>query len=59
MGGVHRNPRTIIRKLPQAKSIGDDEMLRFSQQISPLLAQLDEYHQATQFALLDTDSASR
>lgn len=50
MNGVHRNPRTIIRKLPQAKSIAKTEMLRFSQQISPLLAQLDEYHQATQLA---------
>lgn len=56
MGGVHRNPRTIIRKLPQAKSIGEDEMLRFSQQVSPLLAQLDQYHQETQLAVIDTDS---
>lgn len=52
MNGVHRNPRTIIRKLPQAKSIADAEMLRFAQQISPLLAQLDQYHQATQLALV-------
>ncbi|MCW8196226.1 peptidoglycan DD-metalloendopeptidase family protein [Proteobacteria bacterium 005FR1] len=51
MNGVHRNPRTIISKLPQAKSIAGAEMLRFSQQISPLLAQLDEFHQATQLAL--------
>jgi murein DD-endopeptidase MepM/ murein hydrolase activator NlpD len=55
MNGVHRNPRTIIRKLPQAKSIADSEMLRFSQQVSPLLAQLDQYHQATQLAVADTD----
>jgi murein DD-endopeptidase MepM/ murein hydrolase activator NlpD len=51
MNGVHRNPRTIISKLPQARSIGNAEKLRFSQQISPLLAQLDEFHQATQLAM--------
>lgn len=56
--GVHRNPRTIIRKLPQAKSISAEEMPRFAQQISPLLAQLEEYHQATQLALADLDSAA-
>lgn len=58
MNGVHRNPRTIIRKLPQAKSIADAEMLRFAQQISPLLAQLDQYHQATQLASVDTNGLS-
>lgn len=57
IGGVHRNPRTIIRKLPQARSITDAEMQRFSQQITPLLAQLDEYHQATQLALAEPDAA--
>ncbi|MGQ9425373.1 peptidoglycan DD-metalloendopeptidase family protein [Gilvimarinus sp. F26214L] len=56
MNGVHRNPRTIIRKLPQAKSIAENEMLRFSQQISPLLAQLDQYHEATQLALAESET---
>lgn len=56
--GVHRNPRTVIRTLPQARSISENEMPRFAQQISPLLAQLDEYHQATQLALADSDSGA-
>lgn len=58
MNGVHRNPRTIIRKLPQAKSIAKAEMSRFSQQVMPLLAQLDEYHQATQVALAGSSDSS-
>lgn len=57
--GVHRNPRTIIRQLPQARAIAEAEMPRFAQQISPLLAQLDEYHQATQLAVADVNATTQ
>ena len=40
VNGVHRNPRTILDKLPKAKAIDDTEMAAFSQAIQPALAQL-------------------
>lgn len=42
LDGVHRNPRTIVQKLPKAKSIDDSEMARFLNQTQPLMAQLSE-----------------
>ncbi|MCX2778418.1 peptidoglycan DD-metalloendopeptidase family protein [Microbulbifer thermotolerans] len=43
--GRHRNPATIVRKLPKAKSIPKSEMARFKTQTQPLLAQLENYRQ--------------
>ncbi|MFI2811765.1 MULTISPECIES: peptidoglycan DD-metalloendopeptidase family protein [Microbulbifer] len=43
--GHHRNPATIVRKLPKAKSIPDSEMARFRAQTQPLLAKLENYEQ--------------
>lgn len=45
VNGQHRNPATIVRKLPKAKSIPDSEMARFRAQTQPLLAQLENYEQ--------------
>ncbi len=45
LNGVHRNPRTILNKLPKAKSIPSSETERFHQQTKPLLASLEQYHQ--------------
>ncbi|WP_250461407.1 peptidoglycan DD-metalloendopeptidase family protein [Microbulbifer litoralis] len=45
VNGHHRNPATIVRKLPKAKSIPDSEMARFRAQTQPLLAQLQSYEQ--------------
>lgn len=56
LNGVHRNPRTIIRTLPQAKSIAESEMQRFMLQTAPVIAQLDQLHQATQLALAESDT---
>lgn len=53
LNGVHRNPRTIIDKLPKAKSIAKDKMPRFYQQTQSLLAQLE---QTTQMAALEGDA---
>lgn len=55
LDGVHRNPRTIVQKLPKAKSIGKDEMQDFLAQTQPLMASLDERHNAAQLAMGTTD----
>lgn len=43
--GHHRNPATIVRKLPKAKSIPSAEMARFRTQTQPLLAKLERFEQ--------------
>ncbi|MEH6551790.1 MAG: peptidoglycan DD-metalloendopeptidase family protein [Pseudomonadales bacterium] len=43
VNGVHRNPRTILNKLPKAKSIDKQEMARFQQQLKPTQNQLAAY----------------
>ncbi len=40
--GVHRDPRTILEKLPKAESIPNGEMQRFVMQTQPLIAQLGD-----------------
>lgn len=40
LNGVHRDPRTILQKLPKAQSIADGELQRFYAQTQPLMAQL-------------------
>jgi murein DD-endopeptidase MepM/ murein hydrolase activator NlpD len=47
MNGVHRNPRTIHKKLPKAKSLASSEMRRFQQAISEVSAQLAALQQQT------------
>lgn len=49
--GVHRNPRSIVQKLPKADSIAKAELLRFKEQTQTLVAQLEQYRQATQLAM--------
>lgn len=53
LNGVHRNPRTIIQKLPKAESISDAEQPRFFSQIQPILAELE---QSTRYALAEKTS---
>jgi len=45
LNGVHRNPRTILQKLPKAKAIAKSEQPRFKSQVEPILASLEQYHQ--------------
>ena len=42
VGGVHQDPRTILDKLPKAKSIAAAELDRFKTQTGPLLQQFAE-----------------
>lgn len=51
LNGVHRNPRTIVKKLPKAKSISKDEMQRFLEQTQPIVARLES---TTQMASVNT-----
>jgi len=53
--GRHRNPATIVRKLPKAKSVPASEMTRFKNQTQPLLAKLENY-QGPALAKLDEDN---
>jgi len=45
VNGVHRNPRTILDKLPKAKAISKAEMPAFKQAIAPVLAQLSAHQE--------------
>ncbi|MEP5566283.1 MAG: peptidoglycan DD-metalloendopeptidase family protein [Halioglobus sp.] len=56
MNGVHRNPRTIHKKLPKAKSLAASEMPRFRQAISDVSAQLAALQQDSDTRLAMTKS---
>ena len=53
MNGVHRNPRTIHKKLPKAKSLPQQEMAQFRQAISKASMQLASLRSNNQLALND------
>ena len=55
LNGVHRNPRTIVQKLPKAKSVPEDQLQRFFKQTQPLLAELE---QTTQMASAEPNTQS-
>lgn len=56
MNGVHRNPRTIHKKLPKAKSLPASEMARFREAIEPATHQLAALHSKTTLAMRDSSS---
>jgi len=51
LNGVHRNPRTILKKLPKVKSIPQAELARFKIQTQAHLAKLNSFQQSTILAL--------
>ena len=53
MNGVHRNPRTIHKKLPKAKSLPEAEMPRFRQAIRETSVQLASLRSGSQLAVAD------
>jgi murein DD-endopeptidase MepM/ murein hydrolase activator NlpD len=59
VSGVHRNPRTILKKLPKAKSIEDADKPRFLAQISGLQLQLATYNNHHQVALAPQVTANK
>ncbi len=52
--GVHRNPRTVINKLPKAAAIKKSELANFKSQTKQWLAELDTHSRSLQIALSDT-----
>lgn len=49
--GVHRNPRTIHKELPKAKTLPESELPRFQQAIAPASQQLASLQSDTKLAL--------
>lgn len=56
MNGVHRNPRTIHKKLPKAKSLAKAEMPMFREAIAEASVQLAALQPQKQLAMDDTAS---
>ncbi len=48
VNGVHRNPSTILNKLPKAKSIASSEKSRFMKLVNPVKSQLAAYNSTHQ-----------
>ena len=57
MNGVHRNPRTIHKKLPKAKALAAAEMPLFKQATSGAFVQLASLQTGYQLAMHRTDNA--
>ncbi|WP_240945930.1 peptidoglycan DD-metalloendopeptidase family protein [Pseudomaricurvus alkylphenolicus] len=55
LNGVHRNPRTILQKLPKAKSIAKAETERFRAATQPLLEAMEQQHQQRLLARAGTE----
>jgi len=55
LNGVHRNPRTIVEKLPKAESIPHSEMARFLQQTEVLVAALNGVGADSHLATLEQE----
>ena len=53
VNGVHRNPRTILKKLPKAKSITSNDKEAFLAQIDSLQMQLAAYNNHRNLAKAD------
>ena len=59
VNGVHRNPRTILRKLPKAESIAKADKENFLKQIGTLQMQLAAYQNHHQYAANDIQNDKR
>ena len=53
VNGVHRNPRTVHKSLPKAKSLPNTELARFKSQIEQPLQQLASLRQSRKLALVE------
>lgn len=53
VSGVHRNPRTVHKLLPKAKSLPKTELVRFQTAIASPVQQLASLRQQTRIALAD------
>ncbi|MDZ7783059.1 MAG: peptidoglycan DD-metalloendopeptidase family protein [Halioglobus sp.] len=57
VNGVHRNPRTIHKKLPKAKSLAADELERFRESIDKVATQLAGLHSDNRVAMSESVGA--
>lgn len=57
VNGVHRNPRTIHKQLPKAKSLASSEMSRFKEAIAEASTELTTLQTDTRLALNGTASS--
>jgi murein DD-endopeptidase MepM/ murein hydrolase activator NlpD len=58
VSGVHRNPSTILNKLPKARSIEVSELNRFNEMVNPVKTQLAAYNAThTQLQASNGDSS--
>jgi murein DD-endopeptidase MepM/ murein hydrolase activator NlpD len=53
VNGVHRNPRTVHKLLPKAKSLSEFELPRYKEAIAEPMAQLAALRQETRLALAE------
>lgn len=58
VNGVHRNPRTILDKIPKTVSIPAQELARFKERISGLQLQVATYQSQSQYALAQPISSN-
>lgn len=59
MNGVHRNPRTIINRLPKARAIGSGELARFLSNTRQYVAELNKGRSATQYATAEKEPSTK
>lgn len=59
LNGVHRNPRTIVSRLPKAKAIRPSEFSRFVLETRALFAQLNEDFTLTRYAEAGRDDQNK
>lgn len=57
VNGVHRNPRTIHKKLPKAKSLAASELERFQKSIDKVATQLAGLHSDNRVAMSESVGA--
>lgn len=58
VGGVHKNPRTIIDQLPKAISLDAEEMPRFRAQTADLLAKFHDYSEDGRLLSMNVNTES-
>lgn len=57
VNGVHRNPRTIHKQLPKAKSLPASEINQFQVAINPIASELETLYTNNQIAMADSTAA--
>lgn len=59
VNGAHRDPRTVLDKLPRARALAKEEFARFQTGIAPLQSQLASYTKAWEIAMASSSENAR